>query len=90
MQSVNEELNTVNQELGAKVEQLNQANADLRNLFDSTAIAVVFLDRNLLIRSFTAAVTAIFSLIHGDRGRPLTDIASVSTMTGWPRMRAWC
>ena len=45
IQSVNEELQTVNHELGAKVEQLNQANADLRNLFDSTQIAVVFLDR---------------------------------------------
>lgn len=76
IQSVNEELQTVNQELGIKVEQLNQANADLRNLFDSTGIAVVFLDRDLVIRSFTPAVTGIFSLIPGDRGRPLTDIAN--------------
>jgi two-component system CheB/CheR fusion protein len=76
IQSVNEELQTVNQELAAKVEQLNQSNDDLRNLFDSTGIAVVFLDRNLTIRSYTAAVTAIFNLIPGDHGRPLTDIAS--------------
>src|SRR5262249_10833166 len=31
--------------------------------------------RNLIIRSFTPAVTRIFSLIPADRGRPLTDIA---------------
>jgi two-component system CheB/CheR fusion protein len=76
IQSVNEELQTVNQELSAKLEQLDQANADLKNLFASTRIAVIFLDRNLSIRSFTPAATAIFSLIPSDQGRPLTDIAS--------------
>lgn len=76
IQSINEELQTVNQELGSKVDQLNHANADLRNLFESTQIAVIFLDRDLVIRSFTPAVIGIFSLIPGDRGRPLTDIAS--------------
>jgi two-component system, chemotaxis family, CheB/CheR fusion protein len=35
----------------------------------------VFLDRELTIRTFTPAVTAIFNLIPADRGRPLTDIA---------------
>ena len=75
IQSVNEELQTVNQELGAKVDQLNLANSDLRNLFESTQIAVIFLDRDLLIRIFTPAVESIFSLIATDRGRPLTDIA---------------
>jgi two-component system CheB/CheR fusion protein len=76
LQSVNEELQTVNNELGSKVEQLNHANADLKNLFESTQVAVIFLDRDLVIRSFTPAVTGIFTLIPGDRGRPLTDIAS--------------
>jgi two-component system CheB/CheR fusion protein len=69
--SINEELQTVNQELGAKLEQLDQANADLKNLFKSTRIAIVFLDRELAIRSFTLAVTALFSLIPTDQGRPL-------------------
>jgi len=76
IQSVNEELHTVNDELNGKVGALNRANDDLRNLFESTRIATVFLDRRLTIRSFTPAATAIFSLIPGDRGRPLTDIAS--------------
>jgi two-component system CheB/CheR fusion protein len=76
LQSVNEELRTVNGELSGKVEQLDRANADLRNLFESTEVATVFLDRHLVIRSFTPAVTAIFNLQPGDVGRPLTDFAS--------------
>jgi two-component system, chemotaxis family, CheB/CheR fusion protein len=74
LQSVNEELQTINSELGAKIEQLDRANGDLRNLFDSTQIATVFLDRFMVIRSYTPAVTSIFNLIPGDRGRPITDI----------------
>ena len=75
LQSVNEELHTVNAELAANVEELHRSNADLRNLFESTQIATVFLDRHLIIRSYTPAVTGIFNLIPGDRGRPITDIA---------------
>jgi two-component system CheB/CheR fusion protein len=75
LQSVNEALHTVNQELGARVEELHRSNADLRNLFESTRIATVFLDRSMSIRSYTPAVTAIFDLIPSDRGRPITDIA---------------
>jgi two-component system, chemotaxis family, CheB/CheR fusion protein len=76
LQSVNEELQTVNAELGNKIEELDRSNNDLNNLLQSTQIATVFLDRNLVIRSFTPAVTKIFSLIPSDRGRPLTDIVS--------------
>jgi chemotaxis response regulator CheB/two-component sensor histidine kinase len=75
LQSVNEELNTVNQELASKVDELRQSNADLRNLFESTESATVFLDRYMVIRSYTPAVRSLFNLISGDRGRPITDIA---------------
>ncbi|WP_375465601.1 CheR family methyltransferase [uncultured Methylobacterium sp.] len=75
LQSVNEELYTVNAELNGKVEALDQANADLHNLFASTDIATVFLDARLVIRSFTPAVTAIFNILPSDRGRPITDFA---------------
>jgi two-component system, chemotaxis family, CheB/CheR fusion protein len=74
LQSVNEELHTVNAELNSKIEELDRANADLRNLFESTQIATIFLDGELVIRSFTPAATSIFNLISTDRGRPLTDI----------------
>src|SRR5262249_41172678 len=39
LQSVNEELHTVNSELNAKVDEIDRANSDLHNLFDSTQIA---------------------------------------------------
>ena len=76
LQSVNEELQTVNNELSNKIEELDRANSDLNNLFRSTQIATIFLDRNLEIRSFTPAVTKLFNLISSDSGRPLTDIVS--------------
>jgi two-component system CheB/CheR fusion protein len=76
LQSVNEELNTVNAELNNKIDELDSANADLRNLFESTQIATIFLDGDLVIRTFTPAATSIFNLISTDRGRPLTDIVS--------------
>jgi two-component system CheB/CheR fusion protein len=82
MQSLNEELHTVNIRLTEKVEELDSTNSDLRNLFDSTQIATVFLDRHLIVRSFTPAIGTIFNLIPSDQGRPLTDIVSHLQYTG--------
>ena len=76
IQSINEELNTVNTQLSAKVDQLDRNNSDLRNLFDSTKVATVFLDPYLVIRSFTPEIASIYNLIPSDIGRPLTDIVS--------------
>ncbi len=76
LQSTNEELSTVNDELKTKVDQLTVANADLRNFFESTDLAVVVVDADLRIRNYTAAATTIFPLQPVDRGRPLTDVAS--------------
>ncbi len=76
LQSVNEELQTVNRELSNKIEELDRANADLNNLFECTGVATIFLDRSLVIRSFTPPATKLFNLIATDRGRPLTDIVS--------------
>ncbi|CUH98325.1 chemotaxis protein CheB [Leisingera aquaemixtae] len=77
LQSTNEELTTVNDELKTKVDQLTMANSDLRNFFESTRLAVVVLDRNLQIRSFTEAAKSVFPLKDNDRGRPLTEVASL-------------
>ncbi len=76
LQALNEELHTVNFRLTEKVDELNHTNSDLKNLFESTQIATVFLDRHLVIRSFTPAITGVYSLIPSDLGRPLTDIVS--------------
>jgi two-component system CheB/CheR fusion protein len=76
LQSVNEELHTVNAELNNKVEALDRANSDLQNLFESTDVATVFLDKALTIRSYTPSVTRIFNILPGDRGRPITDLTN--------------
>ena len=76
LQSVNEELQTLNGELNAKIDALDQANSDLQNLFDSTEVATIFLDRSLVIRSFTPAVGKIFNILPTDRGRPITDLSA--------------
>jgi two-component system CheB/CheR fusion protein len=74
LQSVNEELTTVNQELKAKVDELGNANSDLHNLMASTAIATVFVDRELRIMRYTPPAVELFNLIGSDVGRPLTDL----------------
>ena len=76
LQSTNEELNTVNTELRKKIEELDRANADLQNLFASTRIAVLFLDRKFRIERFTPAATDIFPVVSSDIGRPIADITS--------------
>ncbi|MGA7780663.1 MAG: PAS domain-containing protein, partial [Paraburkholderia sp.] len=81
--SLNEELHTVNTELNGKIEALDRANNDLRNLFDSTAVATVFLDRQLVIRSFTPAMTEVFNIRQSDRGRPITDLATPLKLNGF-------
>jgi len=74
IQSVNEELATVNFELKQKVRELNDTNSDLQNLLSSTEIATIFLDPQLCITKFTPAATALFGLIEGDLGRPISDL----------------
>jgi two-component system CheB/CheR fusion protein len=76
LQSLNEELQTVNNELQAKVDELSRASNDMRNLLNSTEIAVVFLDNAFRVRRFTTQASQIIKLIPGDAGRPFTDIAS--------------
>jgi two-component system CheB/CheR fusion protein len=85
LQSVNEELHTVNAELISKVDELDRAHSDLHNLFVSTQIGTIFLDKTLRVRSFTPAVTSLFNLISTDVGRPLTDIASRLEAGDWAR-----
>jgi len=76
MQSLNEELQTVNVELQSKVSDSTQANNDMKNLLNSTEIATLFLDKELNIRRFTDSLTNIFKLRAVDIGRPFTDQVS--------------
>jgi len=85
LQSINEELTTVNHELKTKVDELGHSNSDMHNLMDATAIATVFLDRELCITRFTPSAVTLFKLIPSDIGRPLSDLA---THLDYPEMTA--
>lgn len=77
LQSLNEELQTSNNALDAKVLELEAVNNDLSNLFSSTDIATVFLDRDFNIKRFTPAAARLMYLKQNDIGRPFTDLAHV-------------
>ena len=57
-------------QLTEKLDELDRTNSDLKNLFESMQIAIIFLDRFMIVRSFTPAVSGIYSLIPSDIGRP--------------------
>jgi two-component system CheB/CheR fusion protein len=75
LQSINEELVTVNSELQNKLDELSQANNDMMNLLSSTEVGTIFLDSALQIKRFTPAVAKIIHLIPTDVGRPIGHIA---------------
>jgi two-component system CheB/CheR fusion protein len=76
LRSVNEELSSVNSENLEKIEQLNCARDDMRNLLNALDVAAVFLDMDLNIKSYTPAATNFFSLRQSDIGRPIADLSS--------------
>ncbi|MDA8563796.1 ATP-binding protein, partial [Mariniblastus sp.] len=69
LHSVNEELYTVNGEYQRKIEELVEVNDDFDNLFRSTEVASIFLDRELCIRKFTPQATETFQITLHDLGR---------------------
>lgn len=75
MQSLNEELSTANLALQQRSLDLEDANDDLVNLLNSTDVATLFLDKNLLIGRFTASIPPLINLMPADTGRPITDFS---------------
>ena len=86
MQSANEELRTVNDELQARIQEATQLGNDLANTLASIKLPIVMLAADLRIRRFTPAAATLLNLTQGDRGRPLTDIASAFEMPDWHKM----
>ena len=76
MQSMNEELQTINAEMHTKLDDLAMAQSDLKNLLNSTDIAMLFLDKKLNVRRYTERASKIISLRDSDVGRPLSDLAT--------------
>ena len=75
LRSLGEEFQVVNAELAQRVGDLARANSDMRNVLESTQIAIVFLDNDLLVQSFTPAAANVIHLLAGDIGRPIGDFA---------------
>jgi two-component system CheB/CheR fusion protein len=76
LQSLNEELHTTNSELEHKIDELQAVNDDIRNLFNSTEIASIFVDNELKVRRFTEEAKRIINLIDSDVGRPLSHLVT--------------
>lgn len=76
MQSLNEELQAMNAELQRKMGDYVQAKNDMENLYNSSQIATLFLDKKLNIRRFTEKMTGIIKMRNTDIGRPFTDLVS--------------
>ncbi len=76
MQSLNEELTTVNAEMESKVDDLSRTKNDMQNLLNSTAVATLFLDDQLRITRYTEPARQLIRLIPTDIGRPLADLVS--------------
>jgi len=79
LQALNEELTALNAQLQETVERHRTTANDLQNVLYSTDVATIFLDRDLNIRFFTPTARAVFHVIASDIGRPLADLASLSS-----------
>ncbi len=78
LQSLNEELTALNGQLQETLERQRTMSNDLQNVLYSSDVATLFLDTDLKIRFFTPATKALFNLIPGDIGRPLSDLQALS------------
>jgi two-component system CheB/CheR fusion protein len=76
LKSLNEELSTVNSEYEKNVRELSAANNDLKNLLNSTQIAILFLDSSLTIRRFSDSIKQILNIDDRDVGRGLHNFTS--------------
>jgi two-component system, chemotaxis family, CheB/CheR fusion protein len=78
LQSLNVELTGLNTQLRETLDRQRTMSSDLQNVLYSTDVATLFLDAGLNIRFFTPATRALFNILPGDIGRPLTDLHSLA------------
>ncbi len=75
LQAVNEELYTVNAEYQKKIEELRQANNDMKNFLDNTDIGMIFLDNELCIRKYTQSAVDAVNITKMDIGYPIRHLS---------------
>ena len=80
MQSTNEELRTVNDELAERNAEATRLNDDLSNLLLSVNMPILIVGRDLRMRRFTPAAASVFGLLATDLGRPLGALKTVVTV----------
>src|SRR5262249_10363524 len=76
LQSLNEELHTVSAEHQMKIKELLELNDDLNNYFRTSNIGQMLIDRNLIIRRFSPAITQQINLVESDIGRSVVDFST--------------
>lgn len=76
LQSLNEELHTVSAEHQLKIRELIELNDDLNNYFKNSEVGQILVDRHMIVRKFSPAVSKMINLIESDVGRPLNDITN--------------
>jgi two-component system CheB/CheR fusion protein len=76
LQSLNEELETVNRELYEKMQEVQNAYADLRNFLDILDIPLIYLGNDLRIKRFNKSASRIINVIETDIGRNVDQITS--------------
>ena len=69
-------------------ESLFRASYDLQSYFHSTGTGAIFLDDEMRIRGFSAAIEDIYDLRREDIDRPISDVPSlVSDMPPFPKLK---
>jgi signal transduction histidine kinase len=76
METINQELNTLNEQLEDKVRALTAVNDDLANLLVASDVASVFLDTDLRIKRFTTGAAQLLNLLLTDIDQPVAHLAS--------------
>lgn len=76
LQSINGELQTINGELAERLTDLARLHGETANLLVSTRLAILFLDAERRIRSFTPRLAELFALVDADLGRPVASLGT--------------
>lgn len=77
LQWKNEELQALNMQLRARVADLELAHGDIHSLLESTQVAMLLLDRDLIVRRFTALAVKLVNLRESDIGRPIAHLTTL-------------